>query len=79
MLTGRQVRQACELLRWDRYEVQRRTALPLPAVDIVTSDADHFNGTRADEIVLKDAFHRAGIEFTPEGPRLRRAGKGEAD
>ncbi len=72
MLTGRRVREACELLRWNRYEMQRRTALPLVAVDVVMSGEDRFNGTKADEIILKEAFHRAGVEFTPEGPRLRK-------
>ena len=72
MLTGTQVRAACDLLKWNRYDLQRRTALPLYVIDYVTGCEDAIEATLAREIVLKDAFHRAGIEFTPDGPRLRK-------
>lgn len=70
-LTGQQVREACRLLRWSRYDLQRRTALPFHVVDRVMAVETAIEATLAREIVLKDAFHRAGIEFTPKGPRLR--------
>lgn len=71
MLTGSHLRQACELLQWDRYEMQRRTALPLFVIDLLMRSPGDLNGTRADEIILKNAFHRAGVEFISDGPRLR--------
>ena len=67
MLTGRQVRKACELLRWSRYDLQRWTALPLHVVDQVMMSDHAIEATLAREIVLRDALQRAGVEFTPEG------------
>ena len=71
MLTGTQVRAACDLLRWNRYDLQRRTSLPLYVVDYVTGCEDEIEATLAREIVLKDTFRHAEVEFTPDGPRLR--------
>lgn len=51
-LTGRQVREACELLRWDRYDLQRRTGLPLYVVDQVMTSETEIEATLAREIVL---------------------------
>lgn len=65
-LTGEQVREACRLLRWDRYDLQRRTGLPLHVIDRVMTSEAEIEATLAREIVLKDAFHRAGIDFAPE-------------
>ena len=70
-LTGEQVREACELLRWSRFDLQRRTAMPLAAVDRTLASRGSLGGTLSEEIVLRDAFHRADIDFTPEGPRRR--------
>lgn len=75
MLTGRQVREACDLLRWTRYDLQRRTGLPFHVVDRVMASQTEIEATLAREIVLKDAFSRAGVEFILEkdaaGVRLR--------
>ncbi|WP_237482989.1 hypothetical protein [Lichenibacterium dinghuense] len=70
-LTGQQVRDACQLLRWGRYDLQRRTALPLHVIDRVMAAETVIEATLVREIVLNDGFHRAGVEFAPEGPRLR--------
>ena len=83
MLTGQHIRDACALLGWSRYDLQPQTALPLVIVDILLGSVGALNGTLADEIILKEAFHRAGVEFIPEnggeaGVRLRKADKGEA-
>jgi len=73
VLTGREIREACELLRWTRYDMQRCTALPLVEVDLIMASAGAININLADEIVVKEAFRRAGIEFGPEGVLLRTA------
>ena len=65
MLTGQQIREACELLGWTRYDVQRRTALPLHVVDRMMKSQTQMEATLAREIAFKDALHRAGVEFTP--------------
>lgn len=79
MLSGRQVREACELLRWTRYDLQRRTGLPFLVVDRVMSSEAEIDATLAREIVLKDAFHRAGVEFIFEngGKAMVRLRRGE--
>jgi len=74
VLTGREIREACELLRWTRYDMQRRTALPLVEVDLILASAGAININLADEIVVEEAFRRAGIEFGPEGVLLRTEG-----
>ena len=70
MLTGTEVRAACDLPRWHRYGLQRRTSLPLHVVDYVTACEDAIEATPSREVVLMDTFHRAGVEVTSEGPRL---------
>lgn len=74
LLTGRQVREACRLLHWDRFDLQRWTALPLTVVDRALASGDGIGETLADEIIFKNAFYRAGIEFMAEsGARLRKS------
>ncbi len=72
MLTGDQVRQACALLKWTRYDLQRHTALRFVVIDCVLRSKDSINATLAEKIIVKEAFHRSGVEFIDEGPRLRR-------
>ena len=71
MLVGSKIRDACELLKWTRFDLQRRTALPLVVIDRAMMSPDGAVGTLADEIIIKDAFYRAGVEFTPDGVTLR--------
>lgn len=73
MVTGPQVRQACSLLRWTRYDLNRRTALPLWSVDIILSGRRDREITPGDSALLGDAFDRAGVEFT-----VGEGGAGEA-
>ncbi len=82
MLTGHQVRQTCELLGWTRYDLHRFTALPLVVIDRVMGSKARIDSTLAREIIVKEALHRAGVEFIPEngggaGVRLRKAERGE--
>ena len=74
MLTGPQIREACAVLKWSRFDLQRRTALPLVVIDRAMMSPDGAVGRLADEIVIKDAFYRAGVEFRPDGVRLRQDG-----
>ena len=71
MLTGPQIREACDLLKWTRFDLQQRTSLPLAVIDRASMSPDGAVGRLADEIVIKDAFYRAGVEFGPDGVRLR--------
>ncbi len=75
VLTGREIREACELLRWTRYDMQRRTALPLVEVDLIMASAGATSISLADEVIVKEAFRRAGIEFGSEGFLLRTEGR----
>ena len=67
MLTGQQARDACSLLRWTRYELNRRTALPLWIADRVFTTQGDLDVTPEEVTILSDAFDRAGVEFMAEG------------
>lgn len=71
MLTGRQMREACEALSWSPQDLQARTALSLVVIDNALASPGAIGGTLVEEIMIKEAFHRAGVEFGPEGVRLR--------
>lgn len=71
MLTGRQIREACEALGWTRLDLQAQTALSLVVIDNALASPGAIGGTLAEEIMIKEAFYRAGVEFGPEGIRLR--------
>ena len=71
MLTGGQMREACEALRWSPQDLEAHTALSLAVIDNALASPGAIGGTLAEEIVIKEAFHRAGVEFVPEGIRLR--------
>lgn len=70
-LTGKQVREACTLLCWNRYDLQRKTALPFVVVDRSLSGEDVLDCTMAVRIILRDAFHRAGVDLTDGQAKLR--------
>lgn len=74
MLTGRQIRAACALLKWDRFDLQRSTALPLFVIDRVMISPGAIAGMLADEIIIKDAFHRAGVDLRSDGITLTKGG-----
>ncbi len=72
MLTGRQIREACDLLRWDRHHMQQWTGLPMVIVEQAMASANCVGGTVSEEIIIKDAFFRAGVDFASDGARFRR-------
>ncbi len=72
MLTGAQLREACDLLRWNRHHVQQWTGLPMAIVEQAMASASGVGGTLSEEIIIKDAFFRAGVDFASEGARPRR-------
>ena len=71
MLTGRQIRDACEALSWSRLDLQSQTALSLVLIDNALASPEAIGGTLAEEIIIKEAFYRAGVDFGPDGVRLR--------
>lgn len=72
MLTGSQIRNACEALSWSRLDLQAQTALPLIIIDNALASLGAIGGTIAEEIIIKEAFFRAGVEFGSESVRLGR-------
>ena len=82
MITGFQARQACELLRWTRYDVNRRTALPLWVVDLILAGQNDLDVTPEESTILHDAFDLAGVDFVlddggEQGARLRTPSHGQ--
>ena len=74
MLTSRQIRDACEALNWTRLDLQAHTALSLVVIDNALASPEAIGGTLAEEIMIKEAFHRAGAEFGTNGVTLRERG-----
>lgn len=72
MVTGPLARQACSLLRWTRYDLNRRTALPLWSVGTILSGRRDREITPGESALLCDALDRAGVEFTAGEVRLKR-------
>ncbi len=72
MLTGREIREARTLLRWRRNGLASRTALSINVIERAEAGDGEPNITMAQEIVIKHTFVTAGVEFTPDGPRLRK-------
>lgn len=73
MLTGRQIRDARALLRWNRNDLAKRSAVPVAIIHRAEADDGEADISRAHAIVLKHAIVGAGVEITPEGVRLRAA------
>lgn len=67
MITGLQAREACDLLRWTRYDLNRRTALPLWLLERILSGQGDLDVTPGENTFLTDAFDRAGVEFVVGG------------
>ena len=62
-MTGSQARRACSLLKWTRYEVIRRIALPLWIVDLILAGQNDLDVTPEESAILRDAFDLAGVDF----------------
>ena len=73
IITGRQIREARILLKWDRSTMARRTALPISVIERAEAVDDEPLITMAQQIAIKHALAKAGIEFeaNPPGIRLR--------
>ncbi len=71
MLTGREIRDARTLLRWRRNGLASRTALSIAVIERAEAGDGEPSITLAQEIVIKHTFVTAGIDFAPDGPRLR--------
>ena len=71
MLTGRGIRDVCEALSWSSRDLQAQTALSQVVIDNALASPGAIGGTLAEEIVIKEAFRRAGVEFGPDGMGLR--------
>ncbi len=73
MLTGRQIREARALLGLQRNELAARVATVTTATIVRAETVDDEPPiTAAQAAVIERALDRAGIEFTPDGPRLRK-------
>ncbi len=71
MLTGRQIRDARVLLRWQREGLASRTAVSPSVIDRAEASDGEPYLTMAQEIAIKHAFAKAGIEFTTDPPGVR--------
>ncbi len=76
MLTGREIRQARQLLRWGKDNFSRRSLLPITLIDAVESSDGPAWLTDEQEAAIRRVFEEAGVEFIPEsggtGVRLRK-------
>ena len=71
MLTGRHIREARRLLRWDRGQLSRSASLTQTSVLAAESSDGAAWLTDEQEANIRRACGEAGVEFTPDGPRLR--------
>ena len=71
MLTGLQIREARGLLGWGRAKMGREADLsPALLVAVESSDGPAWL-TEGEEAAFRRVYESAGVEFTPNGPRLR--------
>jgi ribosome-binding protein aMBF1 (putative translation factor) len=71
MPTGRQIREARELLGWTRAELARNTFLALPVVEVVEDHGSTFMLLDDQMRAICRAFDDAGVAFTPDGAQLK--------
>ena len=77
MLTGRQIREARELLNWTRAALARNTFVALSVVEVVEEHESTFMLLDGQMHAIQSALEAAGVEFIPEngggaGVRLRK-------
>ena len=71
MLTGRQIRDGRALLGLQRNELAARvTTVTTATITRAEAVDDEPPITIAQAVAIKRAFDRAGVEFTPDGPRF---------
>ncbi len=66
MLTGREIRQARQLLRWGKDNFSRRSLLPMTLIEAVESSDGPAWLTDEQEAAIRRVFEEAGVEFIPE-------------
>ena len=71
MLTGREIREARRLLGWGRAKLGREADLSPALLVAVESSYGPAWLTEGEEAAFRRVYHSAGVEFTPDGPRLR--------
>ncbi len=71
MLTGREIRQARQLLRWGKDNFSRRSLLPMTLIEAVESSDGPAWLTDEQEAAIRRVFEEAGIRFdiNAEGQR----------
>ena len=75
MLTGRQIRDARKLLGWRRHKLGLNAAVSLALLDAAESGDGPAWLTEDQEGAIRRTCEGAGVEFTPDGPRLRQEQK----
>ena len=71
MLTGLQIRKARVMLGWGRTKFSRHAHITEALVTAIESSDGPAWLTDEQEASIRRAFEQAGVEFTPDGPRLR--------
>ena len=66
MLTGREIRQARQLLRWGKDNFSRRSLLPMTLIEAVESSDGPAWLTDEQEAAIRRVFEEAGVEFISE-------------
>ena len=73
MLTGRQIREARALLGLTRSVLAMKVGRITTRVIIRAEESEDVPALSAEhDTAIRHALERAGIEFTPDGPRLRK-------
>ena len=74
MLTGLQIREARMMLGWGRTKFSRNAHLTEALVTAVESSDGPAWLTDEQEALIRRALDRFGVEFGPDGVRLRQDG-----
>ncbi len=78
-ITGRQIREARVLLKWDRSKLARRLALPLTVIERAERGDGEPHITTAQVVAIRGAFSAAGVDFTADPPSVRLRAPSPAD
>ena len=73
MLTGREIRQARQLLRWGKDNFSRRVLLPMTLIEAVESSDGPAWLTDEQEAAIRRVFEGAGIRFDVDAEGQPRA------
>ena len=73
MLTGREIRQARQLLRWGKDNFSRRVLLPMTLIEAVESSDGPAWLTDEQEAAIRRVFEGGGIRFDVDAEGQPRA------